>query len=170
VLTGEWTADSFGDPNKQAHPVVNRSLSCAYRYWALGGRLNWTLLDSLILTTLGSVLIARLQERGANDAGMRRSVRAIWKGNRPVMERNARIELGGVPEQGVADGKGMLYVVMQDAVGSVTAVDVKAMKATGHYSFVDKGGCNGLALDVKNQVLFAACGRSGNRRRNPRSR
>jgi len=72
------------------------------------------------------------------------------------------IDLGGVPEQGVADGRGMLYVVMQDAVGSVTAVDVKTMKATGHYSFVDKGGCNGLALDVKNQVLFAACGRSGN--------
>ncbi len=41
------------------------------------------------------------------------------------------IDLGGVPEQGVADGKGMLYVVMQDAVGSVTAVDVKTMKATG---------------------------------------
>jgi hypothetical protein len=72
------------------------------------------------------------------------------------------IDLGGVPEQGVADGKGMLYVVMQDAVGSVTAVDVKTMKATGHYSFVDKGGCNGLALDVKDQVLFAACSRSGN--------
>ncbi|HXJ42027.1 MAG TPA: hypothetical protein VNH18_22310 [Bryobacteraceae bacterium] len=72
------------------------------------------------------------------------------------------IDLGGVPEQGVADGKGMLYVVMQDAVGSVTAVDVRTMKVTGHYSFVDKGGCNGLALDVKNQVLFAACGRSGN--------
>jgi DNA-binding beta-propeller fold protein YncE len=72
------------------------------------------------------------------------------------------IDLGGVPEQGVADGKGMLYVVMQDAVGSVTAVDVKTMKAIGHYSFVDKGGCNGLALDAKNQVLFAACSRSGN--------
>jgi DNA-binding beta-propeller fold protein YncE len=72
------------------------------------------------------------------------------------------IDLGGVPEQGVGDGKGMLYVVMQDAVGSVTAVDVKTMKAVGHYSFVDKGGCNGLALDAKNQILFAACGRSGN--------
>src|SRR5262245_59209040 len=33
------------------------------------------------------------------------------------------IDLGGVPEQGVGDGKGMLYVVMQDAQGSVTAVD-----------------------------------------------
>ena len=72
------------------------------------------------------------------------------------------IDLGGVPEQGVGDGKGMLYVVMQDAVGSVTAVDVKTMKAVAHYSFVDKGGCNGLALDVKNEILFAACGRAGN--------
>lgn len=72
------------------------------------------------------------------------------------------IDLGGVPEQGVADGKGMLYVVMQDAEGSVTAVDVKTMKATAHYPLADKGSCNGLALDVKNRVLFAACARSGN--------
>jgi DNA-binding beta-propeller fold protein YncE len=43
-----------------------------------------------------------------------------------------KIDLGGVPEQGVADGKGMLYVVMQDTPGSVTAVDVKAMKAAAH--------------------------------------
>jgi DNA-binding beta-propeller fold protein YncE len=73
-----------------------------------------------------------------------------------------KIDLGGVPEQGVADGKGMLYVVMQDVPGSVTAVDVKTMKAVAHYPFGDKGGrCNGLALDVKNEVLFAACGNSG---------
>ena len=41
------------------------------------------------------------------------------------------IDLGGVPEQGVGDGKGMLYVVMQDAVGSVTAVDVKDHEGSG---------------------------------------
>ena len=74
-----------------------------------------------------------------------------------------RIDLGGVPEQGVADGKGTLYVVMQDPEGSVTAVDVKTMKAVAHYPFGDKGGgCNGLALDNKDHVLFAACARSGN--------
>jgi hypothetical protein len=56
----------------------------------------------------------------------------------------------------------MLYVVMQDAQGSVTAVDVKTMKAVAHYPFVDTGRCNGLALDPKNHVLFAACGNSGN--------
>src|SRR5215467_1380332 len=72
------------------------------------------------------------------------------------------IDLGGVPEQAVGDGKGMLYVVMQDAEGSVTAVDAKTMKAVAHYPFGDKGRCNGLALDVKNQILFAACASSGN--------
>jgi DNA-binding beta-propeller fold protein YncE len=78
-----------------------------------------------------------------------------------------RIDLGGVPEQGVADGKGMLYVVMQDSAGSVTAVDVKTMKATAHYPFGDVGRCNGLALDVKNHVLFAACAASGPQRQAP---
>jgi len=72
------------------------------------------------------------------------------------------IDLGGVPEQGVADGKGTLYVVMQDAQGSVTKVDVNTMKAVAHFPFGDKGGsCNGLALDAKNHILFAACGASG---------
>ena len=74
-----------------------------------------------------------------------------------------RVDLGGVPEEGVADGKGLLYVVMQDPQGSVTVVDVKTMKAIAHYPFGDLGGgCNGLALDAKNKVLFAACARSGN--------
>jgi DNA-binding beta-propeller fold protein YncE len=72
------------------------------------------------------------------------------------------IDLGGTPEQGIGDGKGMLYVVMQDVVGSVTVVDVKTMKAVAHYSFLDKGGCNGVALDTRNRVLFAAWSRSGN--------
>src|SRR3984885_7798882 len=72
------------------------------------------------------------------------------------------IDLGGVPEQGVADGKGTLYVVMQDDKGGVAVVDVKTMKTTAHYPFGDKGRCNGLALDAKNHVLFAACGNSGN--------
>jgi DNA-binding beta-propeller fold protein YncE len=72
------------------------------------------------------------------------------------------IDLGGAPEQGVTDGKGHVYVVIQDKA-NVAVVDAKAMKVTAHYSFEDKGSrCNGLALDAKNHVLFAACGQSGN--------
>jgi DNA-binding beta-propeller fold protein YncE len=72
------------------------------------------------------------------------------------------IDLGGIPEQAVGDGKGTLYVVMQDAQGSVAVVNVKTLKVTAHYPFGDKGRCNGLALDSKNHILFAACATSGN--------
>ncbi len=72
------------------------------------------------------------------------------------------VDLGGAPEQAVGDGKGHLYVVIQDKA-NVAVVDAAAMKVTAHYEFGDKGSrCNGLALDAKNHVLFAACGQSGN--------
>jgi DNA-binding beta-propeller fold protein YncE len=71
------------------------------------------------------------------------------------------IDLGGAPEQGVSDGKGHVYVVIQDKA-NVAVIDAKTMKVTAHYDFGDKGSrCNGLALDAKNHVLFAACGQSG---------
>jgi DNA-binding beta-propeller fold protein YncE len=70
------------------------------------------------------------------------------------------VDLGGTPEQAVSDGKGTLYVVMQ-AESNIAVVDVKTMKTTAHYDFAEKGGrCNGLALDVKNGVLFVACANS----------
>jgi YVTN family beta-propeller protein len=71
------------------------------------------------------------------------------------------VDLGGAPEQAVSDGKGKVYVVIQDKA-NVAVIDAKTMKVTAHYDFGDKGSrCNGLALDVKNHVLFAACGQSG---------
>jgi len=71
------------------------------------------------------------------------------------------IDLGGVPEEGVADGHGTLYDIMQDATGSVAVVNVNAMKTVKHYPLGGPGRCNGLALDDVHHVLFAACGSSG---------
>ena len=68
-----------------------------------------------------------------------------------------KIDLGGVPEQTVSDGKGTLYAVLQDSAGSVAVVNQKTMKTTAHYPLGDIGRCNGLALDIKNSILFAAC-------------
>jgi hypothetical protein len=71
------------------------------------------------------------------------------------------VDLGGTPEQSVADGRGTLYQVLQERPGSVAVVDVKTMKVTANYPFGDaatgNGSCNGLALDAKNGILFAAC-------------
>jgi len=71
------------------------------------------------------------------------------------------VDLGGTPEQTVADGKGAIYQVLQERPGGVAVVDAKTMKVTATYPFGDNGGCNGLALDAKNQILFAACNAVG---------
>lgn len=67
------------------------------------------------------------------------------------------IDLGGAPEQAVSDGAGRIFVDLEDK-NAVAVVDAKAMKLVKTYSLEGKGGtCAGLAMDVKNQVLFVAC-------------
>ncbi len=67
------------------------------------------------------------------------------------------IDLGGAPEQAASDGKGHIYVDIEDKA-SVAVVDAKTMKVTAQYSLNGKGGGDaGLALDAKNHVLFVAC-------------
>jgi DNA-binding beta-propeller fold protein YncE len=67
------------------------------------------------------------------------------------------IDLGGAPEQAVSDGKGRLYVDLEDK-GNIAVVDVKTLTVTAHYDLAGKGGtCAGLAIDVKHNILFAAC-------------
>ena len=67
------------------------------------------------------------------------------------------IDLGGAPEQAVSDGKGRLYVDIEDK-GNIAVVDAKTLTVTAHYDLEGKGGvCAGLAMDVKNNILFATC-------------
>ena len=66
-------------------------------------------------------------------------------------------DIGGAPEQAVSDGKGHIYIDVED-MGNIAVVDAKTMKVTAHYDISSKGGtCAGLALDVKNQILFSTC-------------
>jgi YVTN family beta-propeller protein len=67
------------------------------------------------------------------------------------------IDLGGMPEQAATDGKGRLYVDLEDK-DNIAVVDAKALAVTAHYDLAGKGGgCAGLALDAKNGILFATC-------------
>ena len=67
------------------------------------------------------------------------------------------IDLGGAPEQGVTDGKGHVYVDNEEK-DNIAVIDAKTLKVTAHYDLAGKGGtCAGLAIDVKNHILFAAC-------------
>ncbi len=67
------------------------------------------------------------------------------------------LSIGGAPEQAVTDGKGRIYVDIEDKA-AIAVIDANTMKMVGTYDLSSKGGgCAGLALDAKNNILFAAC-------------
>jgi len=67
------------------------------------------------------------------------------------------IDLGGMPEQAVTDRKGHLYIDIEDK-DKIAVVDAKTLSVTGSYDVAGKGGtCAGLAMDIKNRILFATC-------------
>lgn len=67
------------------------------------------------------------------------------------------IDLGGAPEQAQLDGKGKMFIDLENK-DAVAVVDTAAMKMVGKYDISSKGGgCAGLAMDTKNGILFAFC-------------
>jgi DNA-binding beta-propeller fold protein YncE len=67
------------------------------------------------------------------------------------------IDIGGAPEQAATDGHGKIYVDIEDKA-AIAVIDANSMKMVGKYDVSSKGaGCAGLALDAKNNILFAAC-------------
>jgi DNA-binding beta-propeller fold protein YncE len=67
------------------------------------------------------------------------------------------IDLGGAPEQAASDGKGHLYIDLEDK-DKIAVVDTKTLAVTTTYDLAGKGGtCAGLAIDAKNNILFATC-------------
>jgi hypothetical protein len=67
------------------------------------------------------------------------------------------IDIGGAPEQAATDGNGKIYVDIEDKA-AIAVIDANTMKMVGKYDVSSKGGgCAGLALDTKNNILFSAC-------------
>jgi hypothetical protein len=67
------------------------------------------------------------------------------------------INIGGAPEQATTDGRGKIYVDIVDKA-AIAVIDANTMQMIGKYDISSKGGgCAGLALDAKNETLFATC-------------
>ena len=66
------------------------------------------------------------------------------------------IDLGGAPEQGAGDGKGRLYIDVEDK-DKVAVVDAKTMKVTTQYDLAGNKTPAGLAFDPKKEILFVEC-------------
>ena len=67
------------------------------------------------------------------------------------------IPMGGKPEFSVADGKGKVYVNIEDT-SEVVEIDAAKASVTKRYSLKPCDGPSGLAIDVKNRKLFSVCG------------
>ena len=67
------------------------------------------------------------------------------------------IPLGGKPEFAVPDGKGRMYVNIEDK-SLVMAFDSKTLEILGRWSIAPGEGPSGLAIDRENRRLFSVCG------------
>ena len=67
------------------------------------------------------------------------------------------IALGGHPEFGVADGKGMVFVNLDDK-SEVVAIDSRKLVAKAHWSVAPGEDPSGMAIDRKHMRLFSVCG------------
>ena len=67
------------------------------------------------------------------------------------------IPLGGHPEFATADGKGMVFVNL-DNKSEVVAIDSKKLIATAHWPVAPGEDPSGMAIDRKHNRLFSVCG------------
>jgi DNA-binding beta-propeller fold protein YncE len=66
-----------------------------------------------------------------------------------------KIELGGGPEFAVADGKGTIYINLEDK-SEIVAVDSTTLKIKSRWPAAPAGGLTALAMDVEHHRLFSA--------------
>jgi YVTN family beta-propeller protein len=66
------------------------------------------------------------------------------------------IPLEGKPEVAVPDGKGLIYLNLEDK-NAIAAIDSRTLKVTRSFSIAPGESPSGLAFDAKNGWLFAVC-------------
>ena len=86
--------------------------------------------------------------------GRSKNATAIDAANGTVV---SNIPLDGKPEFAVADGKGMVYVNIEDKA-EVVAIDARKATVVNTWKMAGCEEPSGLAMDQKNRRLFAGCG------------
>ena len=74
-----------------------------------------------------------------------------------MLEQVGSIDLGGKPETGQPDGKGMLYVNIEDK-SEVVAVDTRTMQVKARYPLAPCEEPTGMARDAARGRLMVGCG------------
>jgi len=76
----------------------------------------------------------------------------------PKTEKVIRtVPVGGKPERAVSDGKGLLFVNIEDK-SEIVKIDLNSFEIVKHIPLAPKGEePSGLAIDLKNKLLFSGC-------------
>jgi DNA-binding beta-propeller fold protein YncE len=125
-----------------------------------------TVFDLKTLATLGKIKAGTNPDAIAYDPASKRVFCFNGKSNDATVvdpsvdpakaPESARIELGGKPELAVSDGKGWVFVNLEDK-SEVVRIDTKTMKVTARWPLAPGEEPSGLSMDVEHRRLFAAC-------------
>ena len=123
-----------------------------------------TIFDTKTLKNIQTVKVGKNPDCIIYDPASKR-VFAFNRGSSSVSAIDAKtgkvdgtIDLGGHPEFAASDGKGMVYVNLDDK-SEVVPIDAKKLTANAHWSLAPEGeDPSGMAIDTKTNRLFIVCG------------
>lgn len=141
--------------------AINRALGRGY---ATNGRDNTvSVFDLKTLKVLATVPTGKNPDAIAYDAASKRvfafngsssNVTVIDAADNKVA---GTLDLGGKPEFATSDGKGTIYVNLEDK-SQVLAIDAAKMTVKNRWAIAPGEEPTGIGLDAKNKRLFIACG------------
>lgn len=123
---------------------------------------NVTIFDLKTLKTLGTVPTGKNPDAIMYDPASKRVF--VFNGgtaNATVIDAAdgkvaGTIDLGGKPEFGVADGKGTVFVNIEDK-SEIVALDTNKLTVKSRWPIAPGEEASGLAIDIKTMRLFTVC-------------
>jgi YVTN family beta-propeller protein len=122
-----------------------------------------TIFDTKTLKNIQTVKVGKNPDCVLYDSTSKR-VFAFNRGGSSVTAIDAKtgkvdgtIDLGGHPEFAASDGKGMIFVNLDDK-SEVVPIDAKKLVAKSHWSVSPGEDPSGMAIDRKTKRLFIVCG------------
>jgi len=120
-----------------------------------------TIFDLKSLKTLGTIAVGQRPDAMTYDKATNR----VFTGNGGSNDMTAidahtdkvvgTVKLDGRPEYSVSDGKGTMYVNLEDK-NEIERIDPKTLQTTGTWP-LNADSPSGLAIDTKHHLLFSTC-------------
>jgi len=138
-------------------PELNRGFT------SNGGSNNVTIFDLKTLEPVGEVAVGQNPDSIRYDSASgrvftlngRSNDSTVFNARTGAVERT--IALGGKPEFTAVDGKGTLFVNVEDT-SEIVEIDTRSLEVTKRYSLAPCEEPTGMAMDTESRRLFSVCG------------